>query len=1036
MNKIQSVSTQFMRVLTIVGMLCLHLTVWAQGQTIKGQVVDSATGEPLVGVAIQQQGSQNGVITDLDGNFQLQVPASAKVLFSYVGYEKLELSASEAKGTIRLREDKQLLSEVVVVGYGTQKKVNLSGAVSAIEGDVIAQKPATDVLSALQGEMPGVMVLRSSGQPGSETSGMRVRGFSSVNATQTLVLIDGVEGDMTLLNPSDIESISVLKDAAASAIYGARAAAGVVLITTKNGKSGKAKLSYNGYVAVNTPGNMPKRLPAWEEQDWINEGRLNADGKVEWSPEQSSWVHNANFNYRPNNTNSRWDFFEATNWVDEGTRDQMFQQSHALSVSGGTKQMNYLVSGNYYTKQGILKYGPDNNERITLRAKMNAELSKYVDLSIQANYEGKFVETNPNGATWILNRLYRVRGRQPIMNPEEDITDNPYNGDLQVNPIQMMKEGGKNTNSYQAYTGKVELTIKNLVDGLRLKLSANRKAGYYNLNSYSRTLLWYNRLGTGTRQTANTPNSMTRTKNEALQDQLEAILTYDKKIKKHEFNVLAGASFEQYRKDEMSATAKNMNSNDFFSFNFYNSADATNTSISDLVQTWAMGSYFGRINYNYAERYLLEANIRVDGSSRLAPDYRWESFPSFSGAWRISEEPWFKVPVISNLKVRGSWGQLGNGAILGLYDYLAVLNSGTNMGEKYYYQGSMASETKTWEVITSKDIGIDLSMWDNKFSLTADYYWKENDNMLANLELPSVVGMSVPQSNVGTLKSWGWEVEASYRNSWHGLDYKVSFNLSSNDNEVTSYDGANAVSAGVVGVLEGYPLNTIWGYKTDGYWSSRDEYLAYKEAHPGYQSFNDSKVSGGDVKYLAQGTPDHTIGAGNGKPGDSGDLVNLGTTNAKYLYGFNLNLAYKGFDFAVMFQGAAQRKVYIAPNVIAPFATTSEMPWTIYRDYWTPENPDAKWPRLYNYNGNQFNFQCSDKWLQDGSYLRLKNIQLGYTLPLQKLHIDKCRIYVAGQDVWEHTNMMSVYDPEAGNQTSSNYYPFFRTWTVGLNVTF
>lgn len=1036
MDKSQFVSCKFMRLIALVCMICCSLTVWAQRPTIKGQVVDAVTGEPLTGVTVLQQGSTNGVITDLDGKFELSAPGNATLELTYIGYEKVVVAAKDMKGAIKMKEDNQLLEEVVVVGYGTQKKVNLSGAVSAVEGDVIASKPATDALAALQGEMPGVMVLRSSGQPGSETSGVRVRGFSSVNSTSTLVLIDGVEGDMSLLNPSDIESVSVLKDAAASAIYGARAAAGVMLITTKNGKSGKARVSYNGYVAVNTPGNMPKRLPAWEEQAWINEGRLNADGKVEWSPEQSSWVANANFNYRPNYGNGRWDFFQATNWVDEGTRDYMTQQSHAVSVSGGNKEMNYLVSGNYYTKQGILKYGPDNNDRVTLRAKFNAELSKYASLSVQANYEGKFVETNPYGATNILNRLYRVRGRQPIFNPEEDTTDNIYNGDLQVNPIQLMKEGGMNKNDYHAYTGKAELTIKNLVEGLKLKLSASRKAGFYTMKSYNRTLLWLDRNGVNKRFDANNPNNMTRTKNETMQDQLEALLTYDKKLGKHAFNLLAGTSYEQWRKDEMSATAYNFNSNDFFSFNYFDTSLATNMKLSDNVGTWAMASFFGRLNYNYAERYLFEANFRADGSSRLAPDYRWETFPSFSAAWRISEEKWFNVPCISNLKVRGSWGQLGNGAIMGLYDYLPVLSSGTNMGEKYYYQGSMASKTKTWEIITSKDLGIDLGMFDNKLSLTADYYWKTNDNMLAKLELPSVVGVSVPQANVGTLESWGWEVEASYRNKWHGLDYKVSFNISSNDNEVTHYDGARSISAGVVSILEGYPLNTIWGYKTDGFWSSRDEYLQYKADHPGYQSFNDSKVSGGDVKYLAQGNPDHTIGAGGGTPDEPGDLVNLGTTNAKYIYGMTLNLGYKGFDFSMMLQGAAKRKVYIAKNVIAPFATTSEMPWTIYRDYWTEENPNAEWPRLYNYNNNQFNFECSDRWIQDGSYLRLKNIQLGYSFPLKKYGVEKLRLYVAGQDVCEFTSMLSVYDPEAGNQTNSNYYPFFRTWTVGLNVSF
>lgn len=1034
----QSKTWRQLRLIVMSCMLsCFCITSWAQNQKVMGQVVDSSSGEPLIGVSVTAKGAKTGAVTDANGNYTVEVPAKSTLVFSYVGYTAQEVGVATANGrAVRLVEDDKVLNEVVVVGYGTQKKVNLSGAVTSVDGEALAAKPATDVLSAMQGEMPGVQVLRSSGQPGSETSGIRVRGFSSANSTSALVLIDGVEGDLTLLNPNDIESISVLKDASACAIYGARAAAGVILVTTKASKTGKAKVAYNGYFGVNLPGIQPKRLPAWEEQVWINEGRMNADGKVEWSAEQSSWVSNPNFNYRPNNTNGRWDFFQATNWVDEGTNDYTTQQSHSLSVTGGTKQLNYLLSGNFYTKSGILRYGPDKNDRYTLRAKINSEVSKYVDLNFQFNMENKIVEQNPYGPTNILGRLYRVRGRQPILNPAEAINENPYNGDLQVNAIDLMKNGGIDRNQYNAYTVQGGLTIKNLVKGLRLNVNASRRAGYYTDQNEKRYLVWNDRNDDKKRFDANNPNSLKKQKNNSAQDKLEALLTYDWSLKGHTVHVLAGTSYEQYRLDEITATVKKLNSNDFFSFNYYDASDAANTALSDNIGEWKMMSYFGRINYNYKERYLLEGNIRYDGSSRLAPGRRWKAFPSFSAAWRISEEPWFNVDAISNLKLRASWGQLGNGAIMGLYDYLATIQSGTNQGVKNYYQDKMASESKTWEVITSKNIGIDLALFNNHFNLSADYYWKTNDNMLANLELPSIVGIGVPQSNVGTLKTWGWEVEASYRNSWNDLHYKVSFNIGDSNNEVTHYDGANSVSAGTVGILEGYPLNSIWGYRTDGFWSSRDEYLEYKAAHPGYQSFNDAKVNGGDVKYLAQGEPDHTIGAGNGKAGDSGDLVYLGTTNSRYMYSFGLNLDWRGFDFSVMFQGVGKRTVYIEPGQMAPFATTSEMPWTIHRDYWTPENTEAYWPRLYNYNGNQFNFQCNDRYLQDASYLRLKNIQLGYTFALKKYHIDKLRVYVSGQDLWETTNMLGVYDPEVGNKPGSTYYPFFRTMSVGVNLVF
>ena len=1020
--------------LCLAGCLCFLCSLSAMAQsssTISGRVVDEATRLEMIGVAVVEQGTQNGTTTDVNGAYTLNVKQGATIIFSYIGYKTIELPASTASGEIRMVEDSQTLENVVVVGYGTQKKVNLSGAVSAVSGEDIASKPASDALTALQGTMPGVQILRSSGEPGSESSGIRVRGFSSANSTSTLVLIDGIEGDMSLLNPNDIESVSVLKDAAAAAIYGARAAAGVVLVTTKSGKEGRAQVSYNGYYGINTPGNMPERLPAWEEQEFINESRRQQQNKPEWSPEQSSWVANPNFNYRPNNTNGRWDLFHATNYIEEGTRKVMTQQNHSLSVSGGTEKVNYLASAGYYSKQGILKYGPDENERYNFRLKVNAELAKNVTMGALVTYQGKFMKQNPYGSKNILERMYRVRGRQPIFQPEEDINENPYNGDLQVNPIDLMINGGVNKNNYQAYTGKVDLHIKEIVPGLALDLSASRKAANYSRTTTKRHLVWYDRLGTTVRFQANNPNEMSRQKNNDYHDQFEAILRYNRTFGRHTIGALAGMSYEQYKKDEMTGTVKNLSSNDFFSFNYYDKSVADNSILSDKIETWALMSYFGRINYNFDDRYLLEANLRYDGSSRLAPDNRWELFPSFSAAWRINQEEWFDVRPISNLKLRASWGQLGNGAILGLYDYIALINSGTDQGNVNYYQSDMASTGKTWEIISTTNVGLDLGMFGSKLNVTADYYWKKNDNMLSALELPSLVGIGVPDSNVGTLKTWGWEFEVSYRNSYKDFRYEVAFNLSDSQNKVVRYDGKNRIAEGAVGILEGYPMNTIWGYRTDGFWSSRDEYLAYKEANPGYKSFNDGYVSGGDLKYLAQGKADHQIGEGGGTPENPGDLVCLGNSNGRYLYGLTLNLAWKGIDFSMMFQGVGKRDVMINKDTLTPFAATANMPWTIHRDYWTPENTDATWPRLFS--GNNFNYHIADRYIQDGSYIRLKNIQLGYTIPLKK--VQKLRVYVSGQDVWEHSKMLEVYDPEVGNNAGASVYPFFRTWIVGLNIT-
>lgn len=1010
----------------------------AQDKTLSGKVT-AEDGSPLPGVTVVFKGTSTGTITDLEGTYVLKISdANQTLVFSFVGMETREV---EIKGrqlvNVSLKEATIGIEEVVAVGYGVQKKVNLTGAVAAIEGETIARKSSSDVLSAMQGEMPGVAVLRSSGQPGSETSGIRIRGFSSVNSTSALVLIDGVEGDMTLVNPNDIESVSILKDAAAAAIYGARAAAGVILITTKSGgKSGEVKVSYNGYFGVNTPGNMPERVTAWEEQNLINASRFNAAGSPEWNPEQTSWVANPNFNYRPNNGNGRWDFFSATNWVAEGTKDYTTQQSHAVSVSGGNKQMNYLMSGGYYTKNGILQYGPDSYDRYNFRFKLNSEINKYVSVGAQINYTGAFTKTNPYGVKNILERLYRIRQRQPIYNPLEDINDSPYNGDLQVNPIDLMINGGMTQNRYESYMGKGDITIKDLIPGLKLNLSASRQNSNYNSEESRRHLIWYDRKGTGIRFQANNPNSLEKTKNYDYHDNIESTINYDLKLNNHAISILAGSSYENYRKDGMGATVNNLNSNDFFSFNYYDASLVTNTVVSDNIETWAMNSYFGRLNYNFDNRYIFEANIRYDGSSRLAPENRWKSFPSFSAAWRVNEEKWFDFGAVSNLKLRASWGQLGNGAVLGLYDYIATISNGTQIGDGYYYQTALASQSKTWEIIETTNLGLDFGLLDNRLNFSGDYYWKYNKNMLASLQLPSLLGIGVSNANVGELKTWGWEFDVKWRDKVGAVNYQVGFNVSDSQNELVKYDGKSTISDGTVTLLEGYSLNTIWGYKTDGYWASRDEYLAYKAANPGYQSFNDAKIAGGDVKYLAQGAAGHQIGAGGGTPENPGDLVNLGDANGRYLFGINLAAQYKGFDFSMFFQGVGKRNFLIETGTITPFYSTSTMPWTIHQDYWTEDNPNAFWPRMYNNNGNDFNFKPSDKWVQNGAYIRLKNIQLGYTIPVSKRIIEKARIYVSGADVWEYSKVLSVFDPEVGNNASASYYPFFRSWSLGLNVTF
>ena len=1014
--------------------------VFAQTNKIQGTVND-AKGVALSGVSVTEKGTQNVVMTDNRGKYSINTTAGSVLVFSFVGYMPQEVTV-KALNTINvsLLENPLSMETVVVVGYGSQKKVNLSGAVAQISGKDLINRPVPNVTAALQGVLPGVTIVRGSGQPGSEGYGVRIRGFSSANDANALILVDGVEQDMNLLDPNDIQSISVLKDASASAIYGARAAAGVILVTTKQGTPGRTKINYSSYYGINITARQPQRLSSWDEQLLIDEARFNATGAKEFNDEQMEWLKNPNFTYRPNPTQDRWEYYGNNDWIKEGMDKINHMQNHSLSIGGGDQKLNYLVSGSLYNRDGVLRYGPDGNKRTNLKINVNAELNKYVSLKLTTGYIGSFTKENAFGTEQIINRLYRSRARQSLYTPAEDVTGQHYNGDLQINAVDIEKNGGVETRDYETFTGRLNLQVKNVVKGLTLDVIGWRNQNNYAMENDARSIYWYGRSVNTVRFSVNVPNSITLTKNKGYQNNLQSYLTYNFKINdKHVFTLLQGGSYEEYRKDEFTASAKNMITNDFFSLNFGDPLTKTN---SDLVQTWALASMFGRLNYSFKDRYLFEASYRYDGSSRLAPQNRWQLFPSFSAAWRASEEDFFKnnVNFINNLKIRASWGQLGNGSVLGLYDYIPLLTSGLTTSNnlvfndqrtQYFYQSTLASPDKTWETVEQSNIGVDLGFFNNRLSVTADYYVKRNKNMLAVLNVPSIIGINVSSVNIGELKSWGKEIDIKWRDQIGKLNYRIGVNISDNQNKLVKYDGLNSVGAGgVVPLLEGYGLNSVWGYKTDGYFQTQAEADAYK-SKVSYPFF--PNPAPGDVKYLDLNN-DGVISAGEGTPEKPGDLVYLGTTNARYTYGLDLGLSWKRFDFSVFMQGAMKRSFLIDQGTLSPILGTADMPWSIHMDHWTPENPNALFPRMYQTSAH--NFRPSDKWTQNGSYIRLKNIQLGYSVPFNFFkYVKELKVYVSGQDLWESTKVLSVFDPEVGNNVSATAYPFYRTVSFGINIT-
>ncbi|RXK59929.1 TonB-dependent receptor [Lacibacter luteus] len=1008
----------------------------AQSKLLAGIVTD-ATGAPVEGVNVVVKNSNNGVTTDKSGKFSINVNIGNVLVFSSAGFVTQEVAVDErATINIVLANNATSLENVVVIGYGSQKKVNLSGAVAVVNGKDIVNRPVPNVTGALQGVLPGVTVIRSSGKPGAEGYGIRVRGFTSANNASALVLVDGVEQDINLLDPNDIESISVLKDASASAIYGARAAAGVILVTTKQGAAGKTRINFNSYYGINITARQPERLNSWDEQTLIDEARFNATGAREFNAEQIEWLKNPNFSSRPNPTADRWEYFGNNNWLKEGMDKINHQQNHSLSIGGGEQKLNYLLSGSYYKRDGVLRFGPDDNKRYNIKLNVNSELNRYLSLKVTTGYIGSFTRENSYGTEQIINRLYRSRARQSLYVPKDDVTGNIYNGDLQVNAVDIEKNAGMETRDYETFTGKINFQVKNVIKGLTLDVIAWRNQSSYNLENQAKTLYWYGRSTNTVRFSINTPNQLTLVKNKAYQNNMQSFLTYNFKLKDHSFTLLQGGSYEEYRKDEAQATGQSMPSNDFFSLNF---ADPLTKTSRDIVQSWALASAFGRFNYNYKGRYLAEASYRYDGSSRLVPTNRWRFYPSFSAGWRVDQENFMKnFYFVNNLKLRASWGTLGNSDALGYYDYLALLTSGlstannvvfNNTRTQYVYQSIQSSPDLTWETVTQSNIGLDLGVLANRLTVTLDYYEKIVTDLLAIPNLPNIIGVTPGYINSGKLKSWGTELDVKWRDRIGKVDYRVGFNISDNQNKLLEYNDRNSIgTGGVIQYLEGFPMNSVWGFKTDGFFQTQAEADAYK-AKVVYPFFANPKP--GDMKYLDL-NGDGKIDAGGGTPDNPGDLVFLGTTNSRYTYGFDLGATWKGLDFSIFFQGALVRKFLISEETLSPILGTADMPWTIHMDRWTPENPNAFFPRMYQTSAH--NYRPSDRWAQNGSYLRLKNVQIGYTLPIKNKSIKEIKVYVSGQDLWEATKVLKVFDPEVGNNVGATTYPFYRTVAFGLNI--
>lgn len=1031
-------------------------------QKISG-IVSDTQGNPIAGVTVSEKGTSRSASTDGGGRFSLTVSASHAVLvFNSIGYTPKEVVANQSTA-VTLTKSEDMLDEVVVVGYGSQKKTNLTSVVSQVDTKILQNRPAPTVANLLQGAAPGLVVTRQSGRPGDQGLNIQIRGASSANGSVApLYVIDGVissEGSFTALNPTDIENISVLKDGGATAIYGAQSAGGVILITTKQGQKGPARIALLSNIAWQMPSNMPDRLSLVEEMKYMNLGRANAGLAPEYTDEDLNYAVNGPVFVE--GANGQWRTYNQQNLIDQVAKKSYNLYNHNLQITGGSDQITYMASLGNMSQAGMFKVGEDNFERWNARANISAQVNKYVKLAIGSAYTNQATD-NPQdggygidgGGNGLLRQFYSSRMRFPLLNQ-----DGTYyrSGTSSAIGYALMKDGGFNRDRKDIYFNTVTATLNNFMKGLDVKLMYSRENTALENRNFRRTVTYYSGPAKSTASQLNNPNNYSITTYKTLSENYQAIVDYDFKLAtRHNFHVMGGYQFQSYDYEYITASTKNLYVNDNPSLNF--TSDPVNKSNNQFIQRSKSQSYFGRFNYNYDEKYLFEATVRSDESSRLNPGNRRKVFPSFSAGWNMSKETWFDAisTIVNELKPRLSWGKVGSQVGIGYYDFLAQLKIGPNTDpgktgvvlgdnkQSYTYQDLIPAIGVSWETVETQNIGLDFSFLNRKLKGSFDYYNKYNNNMLVSVSMPGTVGINVPKSNDGKLKTWGWEFNLGYQDKVGDFSYSVNMNIADNQNKVVKYGGANdIVSPGVNKLVEGYALNSIWGYQADGYFQTEAELAqapSYKEI------LNKAGVPGlGDVRYVDV-NGDGKISPGGGRLNDLGDLVYLGDINARYQYGFNVNLSYKHVDVGMFIQGIAKRKFKPSNELIQPLLASYYMPMSFQTDYWTPDNPDAAFPRPY-LEGSQ-NFQSSSKWFLNGAYARLKNIQIGYTLTkdqMKNLPFSRIRCYVSGEDLFTLSKMgvfKGVVDPEMkpmreGTTTEiASPYPFARTVSFGINLDF
>jgi TonB-linked SusC/RagA family outer membrane protein len=1050
---------------------------------VSGTVTDEK-GEAVIGANVLEKGTFNGVITDLNGKFSLSVAENATLQVSFLGYSTLDIPVKDnSVFDIRLQEDAKLIDEVVVVGYGVQKKVNLTGAVDQVKGAALENRPITSVGQALQGVVANLNISSSTasnenggGAPGAKMS-FNIRGITGLNgdnasaSASPLIVIDGIQGgDINSVNPSDIESISVLKDAASAAIYGSSAPHGVVLITTKQGrKDRKPTVTYSNNFGWASVINLPKMMNSVDWAEMTNEAMINsigtpflddaamqrvrdyAAGKIsetaiivpEGHPDAGRWSA-----YDPYFGNDNID------WLDMYYKDLSFSQQHNAGISGGTESSTYYVGLGYNHRGGMYNFGDDSFKRYSFRGNLSTSLTKWLTANFRSAFSRGFTDTPSSehaSSGGIMHDIARLWPVIPYKNPDGTVNSNNY--------IEIYENGGRinNTDDRTVLTGEFVINpIKGWNTTLNYTFNHNNVLYERNylttlaLDAYGNTIPGQNRE----------PNYdiLERESGNYTRHTVNAFSSYELELGDHYFKGMLGYTQESLT-NRWFAARSNTGHLYISSVPTFKTVYGDTQSVDESRSTVSTEGVFGRINYGYKEKYLLELNARYDGSSRFLQEVRWKVYPGVSGAWLISKENFWEqaADYVGLLKLRLSYGSLGDLSFLNsdnfsypLYYYPFYPSMGTtgptgstwlfgNARDSYLTSPAIINPALTWVTSTTFDVGADLSTFNNRFTVMFDWFRRNSNNIVGPSEqLPAVLGSAAPKANNASLETNGFEVVLGWRDQISDFSYGVKASLADSKTVVKAYPNDNKA---IDRWYDGAVVGDIWGFETEGFFTAETAQAAM-DNHT--QDAIHTIWSAGDIKYKELDGKEG-ITTGSSTVDDPGDRRIIGNNMPRYTYGITLDAAWKGFDVSAFFQGIGKRDAWISSNYLWGI---SDHVWAhslfdIHSDRWTEDNPNGYFPKYYfnNWTGNDQhtkNQRVQTKYLQDASYLRFKNLQVGYTFPqqwLDKVNIDKLRIYVSGENLATFTKMVKTIDPEFA-VSSGKIYPLQRTWSVGLNLTF